>query len=276
MIELPEALSRAKELDYYLKGKKIAKVLLPTSPHKFCWFQGDVAHYPIQLEGHTINGARGFGIFVEIECDQGVYLCVNDGVNITLLTSCDDIPQKYQLAILFEDQTSLIFQVAMYGSIICHHGDYENEYYLKSLEKISPISNQFTYSYFMSVLENVKPTISVKAFLATEQRFPGIGNGVLQDILWQAFIHPKRKVNLLTEKECLCLFETIKSVLYEMIEKGGRDTEKNIFGNYGGYQTRLSKKTLHQPCPRCQTLIEKTNYLGGAIYYCTHCQKENI
>ena len=38
MIELPEALSRAKELNNALIGKKIVKVLLPTSPHKFCWF----------------------------------------------------------------------------------------------------------------------------------------------------------------------------------------------------------------------------------------------
>ena len=51
MIELPEALSRAKELNNALIGKKIVKVLLPTSPHKFCWFQGDVASYPAQLEG---------------------------------------------------------------------------------------------------------------------------------------------------------------------------------------------------------------------------------
>ena len=152
MIELPEALSRAKELNNALIGKKIVKVLLPTSPHKFCWFQGDVASYPAQLEGHMIKGARGFGIFVEIECDQGVYMCVNDGVNMTVFTACDEIPEKYQLAILFEDQTSLVFQVAMYGSLICHHGNYENEYYLKSLEKISPISSQFTYHYFVSVL----------------------------------------------------------------------------------------------------------------------------
>lgn len=276
MIELPEALSRAKELNHYLTGKKIIKVLLPTSFHKFCWFEGDVASYPSQLEGRIMKGARGFGIFVEIECDQGVYVCVNDGVNMTVFTSCDEIPSKYQLAIIFEDQTSLVFQVAMYGSIICHHGNYENEYYLKSLEKISPISSQFTYSYFMSILESLKPTMSIKAFLATEQRFPGIGNGVLQDILWEASLHPKRKVNSLSKQESQRLFKAIQNILGEMIEQGGRDTEKNIFGYLGGYRTRLSKKTLQQPCPRCQTPIEKANYLGGTIYFCSECQKEKI
>ena len=37
MIELPEALSRAKELNNDLIGKKIVKVLLPTSTNKLCW-----------------------------------------------------------------------------------------------------------------------------------------------------------------------------------------------------------------------------------------------
>ena len=128
----------------------------------------------------------------------------------------------------------------------------------------------------MSILESLKPTMSIKAFLATEQRFPGIGNGVLQDILWEASLHPKRKVNSLSKQESQQLFKAIQNILGEMIEQGGRDTEKSIFGYLGGYRTRLSKKTLHQPCPRCQTPIEKANYLGGTIYFCSECQKEKI
>ena len=101
----------------------------------------------------------------------------------------------------------------VYGCLL-----YTSEYYLKSLEKISPISSQFTYSYFMSILESLKPTMSIKAFLATEQRFPGIGNGVLQDILWEASLHPKRKVNSLSKQESQQLFKAIQNILGEMIE----------------------------------------------------------
>lgn len=41
----------------------------------------------------------------------------------------------------------------------------------------------------------------MKAFLAAEQRFPGIGNGVLQDILLESGIHPKRKISTLRDLE---------------------------------------------------------------------------
>jgi formamidopyrimidine-DNA glycosylase len=86
--------------------------------------------------------------------------------------------------------------------------------------------------------------LSAKAFLATEQRIPGLGNGVLQDILWYANIHPKRKISTLSAEQKHKLFRSVKTILAEMTELGGRDTERDLFGCNGGYITRLSKKTV--------------------------------
>jgi len=58
-----------------------------------------------------------------------------------------------------------------------------------------------------------------------------------------------------------------------MTEKGGRDTEKDLFGQNGRYKTLLSKNTVNQPCPNCGNTIMKEAYLGGAVYYCPVCQK---
>jgi formamidopyrimidine-DNA glycosylase len=33
------------------------------------------------------------------------------------------------------------------------------------------------------------------------------------------------------------------------------------------------KKTVNKPCPECNTLIKKENYLGGSIYFCEKCQR---
>ena len=62
------------------------------------------------------------------------------------------------------------------------------------------------------------------------------------------------------------------TVLNEMVQKGGRDTEKNIFGEKGGYKVRMSKNTMGLGCPKCGGEILKETYLGGSIYYCTQCQ----
>jgi formamidopyrimidine-DNA glycosylase len=100
-------------------------------------------------------------------------------------------------------------------------------------------------------------------------------NGVLQDILFNARIHPKRKIKTLSRSDFDNLYESIKSTLLDMAFKGGRDTEKDLFGFHGGYKTIMSKNTAGKPCPVCSTIIKKEAYLGGSVYYCENCQREN-
>ena len=271
MLELPEILSRAWELNAELKGKTVTNVLPPSSPHKFCWFTTPLEDCAAELNGLTFQRAEGFGIYLELNFG-GTFLCVNDGVNLRLLTGGEKRPAKYQLLIEFIDGTALAFSVSMYGGICLHHGDWDNEYYLTSRRCISPLSDAFTLEYFNSLIASVKPTASIKALLATQQRIPGLGNGTLQDILLNARIHPKRKVSTLTPTEKIILHAAVRSTLSAMTRQGGRDTEKTIYGRPGRYKTLMSKNTLSTGCPHCGNSICKETYMGGAIYYCEHCQ----
>lgn len=273
MIELPEAITLAKQINDNLVGKSVVSVLPPIKEHKFCWFNGNPNDYDNVLKNAKITFAEAFGIYVEINFDNGFKLCINDGVNIRFQVN-NQLPKNYQLAILFQDNTALVFTVAMYGGINLHNGNYNNEYYLKSRQAISPFSKIFR-SYYNQTLRESKPTLSIKALLATEQRFPGIGNGTLQDILLYAKIHPKRKLESLSDNEKDRLFDNIVSVLKDISANGGRDTEKDLYGNNGGYQSKLSRLTYGSGCPNCNGFIVKENYLGGAIYFCPHCQSLN-
>ena len=133
---------------------------------------------------------------------------------------------------------------------------------------------EFNETYFYKIISDPDlQNLSVKALLATEQRIPGLGNGVLQDILFNAGIHPKKKVCSLYAEEKKSVFVAIKLTLQYMAEKGGRDTERDLFGNLGGYKTLCSKNTAGKPCPQCGSLIQKSSYMGGSVYYCEKCQK---
>jgi formamidopyrimidine-DNA glycosylase len=96
---------------------------------------------------------------------------------------------------------------------------------------------------------------------------------VLQDILFNCGIHPKRKKSSLTDFEMGELFYSLKTTLRRMTDDGARDTEKDFLGQNGGYKTILSKNTLKNPCPNCGGSIVKEAYHGGAVYYCPVCQK---
>ena len=115
--------------------------------------------------------------------------------------------------------------------------------------------------------------LSAKAALATEQRIPGLGNGVLQDILWNARISPRRKVNTLSAQRTHDLYTSLTTTLAEMTRLGGRDTEKDLFGKPGGYLTIMSAKNAGAPCPDCGSPIRKEAYLGGSVYCCRDCQR---
>lgn len=64
------------------------------------------------------------------------------------------------------------------------------------------------------------------------------------------------------------LLYSMKGTLANMIELGGRNTEKDIWGHWGGYPVILSKNTYQHPCQNCGQGIVRETYLGGTIYYC--------
>lgn len=271
MLELPEILTLIKQLNQKVKGRMVCRVLPPVKPHKFCWFTGDPAEYDAALRGHTVCGAEGLGMFADILFTGDLRLTLCDGVHVRLVPA-DQAPKNYQLLIELDDGTALVFTVAMYGGVHLHGKDFNNPYYKKSRKALSPFSPEFP-SHFMEKLIGSKGTLSAKAFLATEQRFPGIGNGVLQDILFEARVHPKRKLASLHPEEKEALLNAVISTLRRMAEQGGRDTERDLFENPGGYVTKMSKNTWKSGCPVCGGPITKEAYLGGSVYYCPCCQK---
>jgi formamidopyrimidine-DNA glycosylase len=256
-----------------LSGKRIAEVTNATSHHKFAWYCGDPLEYASILTGREIITANGHGMFVDICCDENTFITISDGTNMRYLSPLEQRPEKYQLLIGFDDGSCIVLTVAMYGGIWAYKGAFDNSYHQTSLNSVSPLDDAFDEALFNNIINNVSKDLSVKALLATEQRIPGIGNGVLQDILFNAGIHPKRKKSGLSDFEKSELFHCLKVTLNKMTDLGGRDTEKDLFGKAGGYKTILSKNTINDPCPNCGGRIIKEAYMGGAIYYCPTCQK---
>ena len=273
MMELPEAAVISEQIARTITGKRIASVEADRTPHKLAWFFGDKAAYQSILSGGVVGGSSQIGGFVEMEVGKARIL-FSEGVNIRYQEN-GMAPPKHQLLVRFEDGSALSGSVQMYGGMGAFiEGELDNKYYLVAKEKPSPLAKRFDWAYFKGILEAPgSEKLSMKALLATEQRIPGLGNGVLQDILFRSRLGPKRRVGTLTGKEMDVLYQNVKGTLGTMAEQGGRDTESDLFGTPGGYAMILSKKTVDRPCPSCGSKITKESYMGGAVYYCPECQK---
>jgi formamidopyrimidine-DNA glycosylase len=274
MMELPEALTIAGQINKTISGKRISGITVSHTPHKLAWYYGDRQKYRELLVGKTIGGAEAHGGLVEIAAGNANIL-FGEGVGIRFHGPHEPRPARHQLLIEFGDHSALSASVQMYGGLGSFPaGELDNPYYRVAKDKPSPISRTFTKVYFDRIISapEVKK-LSLKALLATEQRIPGLGNGVLQDILFKAGMHPKKKVRTLSEKDIKILFDSLKATLSAMAAQRGRDTESDLFGNPGGYKTVLCKNTVNKPCPACGTIIKKEAYMGGSIYYCENCQR---
>jgi formamidopyrimidine-DNA glycosylase len=273
MIELPEALNIAGQINDTIHGKRIASVIVAQTPHKLAWYYGEPQKYSGLLIGKTIEKANAYGGMVEIKAESANIL-LGDGAGIRFHRKSEPRPAKHQLLIEFDDHSAISISIQMYGGIgVFLEGELDNIYYKVAKEKPSPFSPAFDKVYFdclISVQEVQK--LSLKALLATEQRIPGLGNGILQDILFNAKMHPKKKVNTLAETDKEVLFNSVKTTVSAMAAKRGRDTELDLFGCPGGYKTILCKNTVNKPCPVCGTIIKKEAYMGGSVYYCEKCQ----
>ena len=274
MIELPEARAIAKDLKSEILNKTVVDVMGNFTDHKFTFYYGDPNTYKNVLMNKKVTNIIGRNYYIEIEFEDYI-LTMRDGANIRFYDNRQDYPEKSKLLIEFNDGSFLNVTTSMYSfiAVFKKDGNIDNDYYALELNGIGALDKEFTYAYFQSLINDQTSKLSVKAFLATEQRILGIGNGVLQDILFNAKVHPKRKINTLTAEELKGIYDSVIKTISDMASNGGRDTEKNIYGEKGKYRTILSSSNYKNGCPICHSEIKKEQYLGGSIYYCPNCQK---
>ena len=113
---------------------------------------------------------------------------------------------------------------------------------------------------------------SVKGLLTQDQIVPGLGNAIAQDILFRARLNPRYPIDDLDSQQKRALFDAILNTVNEVMEKGGRYDEYDLYNQRGGYIRIMDKNAVGNPCPECDSTIERIQYLGGACYFCPSCQ----
>ena len=196
MIELPEAAALAAQARERLSGRTVTAAEAHRTPHRLMWFSGDPATYRDLLTGAVITGAQGIAGHVQLEAGD-LRIVLSDGAYPRWFAPGEPVPDRHQLRLDLDDGGTLVVVVAMYGGIqVFHDGENDNPYYLAAVQAPSPLGPDADAAWFTGLLDG-SDRLPAKAFLATEQRIPGLGNGVLLDILWTARVHPRRRVGTL-------------------------------------------------------------------------------
>lgn len=277
MMELPEAVAMAEQMNAELRGKRIASAERENSPHKWVFYNRPRAEYERLLPGKRVGEARAEASHVDVRLTPGLTLQLGDGgERIFLHAEGAKLPAKYHLLLRFDDGTALTVTVQGWGAVRLLDDAQLRRERARQKDAISAIDPALTYARFKQVLADYEAARDkpVKAFFINRPRIVGIGNGYLQDILFRAGIHPRRKVRGIPAAGRRKLYHAMRKVLAEAIAKGGRDDELDLFGHPGRYVRTLDRRAKGKPCPNCHATIEKIQFLGGACYLCPTCQPE--
>ncbi len=137
-----------------------------------------------------------------------------------------------------------------------------------------PISQDFDVSSFIARLQKRKTPI--KAALLDQSFVAGLGNIYVDEALFAAKVHPRRRADTITKKEAVAIAKASGAIMNHAISVGGTTFQHFVDtggenGNYTDYLQVFGKQKT--PCPICGTIIEKIRVAGRGTHFCPRCQK---
>lgn len=171
MKELPENQTLSKQINETLKDRVITEVFNATKYHKNTFYFGDPLTYSELLTGRRINSSMSFGMYVDIILDKETKISFGDGTNLKYGTISNKMPNNYQLLLALDNNTYLTFTVGMFGVIAAYTGIYNEIYYKKNLDNLSPLSDDFNEQYFEKAMRWGEAKIICKSIIGNRTTY---------------------------------------------------------------------------------------------------------
>ncbi len=275
MFELPEVTTLAAQMNAALTGRTIRAGALGNSPHKFVWYNRSHDEFTALTAGRTVGRTAARGRWLLTAIEPGYVLVLGEcGGRILYHPSATTLPAKFHLHLHFDDDTHLTVMTQMWGAMELYVvGEEQGRAYIKDMRP-TPVDAEFSLAYFNGLVDTTLAAgkRSVKGLLTQDQLIPGLGNAIAQDIMFRARLQPRHPLDTLTPAQRQALYEAIVDTVQSAIAQGGRNDEVDLYGHPGRYVRQMHHGAVDQPCPVCGAPIQKMQYLGGACYYCPHCQ----
>ena len=267
-MELPETIILSGQMEKELTGKKISAVDVVNPKCLNVPFE----EFQNTIVGKKITSVAPRGKWFFFSLDTHVLL-FNPGMGayVIYFTPGDDLPEKYQVRLECEDKTGFTIRVWWFCYLHLMDSKRIQEHNMTANLGVMPLHESFTLEYFNKLLKKRRGYI--KSFLLNQKNIAGIGNFYIHDILFDAQVHPLRKIPSLTQKEIEDLYHSMRSLLQKSVDLGGSSYEKDFYGNYGGFDAKEHFRVGYKSeCPVCGTQIEKIKTGSTSSYVCPVCQ----
>ena len=271
MAELPEITKLAGQMKNTLQGKTLAAITLLQEkcsnipPDEF---QSRTAGTEIVDVYH-----KGKWIITTLKNGENILLSLGMGADILYFENEANLPEKYQIKVLFTDGSGYTSRFWWFGKfLLVSDIELDADPSTKDIA-IDPFDERFTLEYFADLLKGKKT--QVKAFLMNQKNVGGIGNMYMHDILFKAGLHPQKKISDISADGIKCLYDSILDVMNLSRNKGSFSYENDFFGQKGEFSTDdfLVGYKENQPCPVCEESIIAIKTGSTSSFICPVCQE---
>lgn len=271
MAELPELTILQRQMNEALSGRTIAEVEL---------LQEKCLNVPVEeavatLSGRRVSAVSRRGKWLYLHLEPELYLLLNLGMGADLWHYGPGAqrPEKYQVRIGLDDGSGFTCRFWWFGYVRLLTPDKLPSF--KETAKLGPSPLAVSAAEFAAIARRT-PRSTVKSLIMDQEKLSGIGNAYAHDVLWEAKLHPQRKLGSLSDDELSRYHQAVATVMERAIGLGGLETD--FFRGQGNLQDAgrlfLIGYKEGKPCPRCGTAIEKIKTGSTAGFICPTCQSE--
>ena len=205
-----------------LVGRRIVQVRCPDA-----WYirrAGTVGVVTATLEGAEIVGVRRLGKLLMLQCrspDLTIVVGLRFGMTGRPLIDRRAAPLSLEYASNEVDESWIRFALVFDGGgmlRICDPRRLGSVEFDPDLAKLGPDAFELTDVELVRALRSSR---AIKAVLLDQSCIAGLGNMLVDEVLWRAAIDPARPAGSITAAECRGLVHTIRIVLPELLDRGG-------------------------------------------------------
>ena len=274
MPELPEVETIKEDLRGLVVGSKVewAEVLDPSLVE-----QPSTEEFVRRLEGVRITGARRRAkhLIVELDNADSLVFQLKIGGQLLLVPPVEE-PRTAQMLVLYLDEDRRLFlrdETGFTRARLLDAGELEER--LSSLGP-EPLGDEFEPDYLPRTIGSRRAQI--KPLLLDQKVVSGIGNIYVDEILYDARLHPRRKANTLSEDEWEALHGAIRSNLAAGVVHRGTTVRlyRDVLDRAGEHQNHLRVfEKQGEPCPGCEGEVVREKVSGRPSHFCPACQTED-
>jgi formamidopyrimidine-DNA glycosylase len=269
MPELPEVEHSRRVWDVGL-GQKILKVLVP-HPNVRDFRGTEVRALPNLLAGQVFSSSQvnGKQIVFRFGSAGSLWLGIHLGMSGRLTVDSASVePRKHDHLILRQAKRSLVFSdQRQFGRVLLYQGIEAPDWWTRLAPSI--LSDQFTVKAVSNFLLRRRGT-TLKAVLQMQERFPGVGNWMADEILWRARLNPATKAGELEPAAAANLWRTVRRVTRLAIACIQEDWD------YPATWLFRHRWVDGGKCPRCHSTLSRATIGGRTTCWCPQCQGNDV